>query len=77
MLVGWWKLGGLADEEGIKCWVGCLESVVLVPAKDEAARAEVKELMTKEVFLPVLGETLSLLIGESPVESSFSYDFIC
>jgi hypothetical protein len=65
MLVGWWKLGGMADEEGVKCWVGCLESVVVVSPKDEEGRMEVKDLMLRETFLPVLGETLSLLIGES------------
>ena len=86
MMIGWWKVGGLAEKEGgVKAWVACLDSIVRLPSSDDSEEdevdvaglegngtekkarlgAEMKELVQRESFLPVLGETLSLLIGQS------------
>lgn len=85
MMIGWWKVGGLADKEsGVKAWVACLDGIVRLPVQDETAdqevdvaelgqdeggekdlEAELRELVRRDSFLPVLGETLSLLIGQS------------
>lgn len=73
MAIGWWRAGGLEGEEGVKSWLACVDAVVRLDDSEltlgfadeaEASEKEMREFMAREALLPILGETLSILIGE-------------
>ncbi|CDZ97908.1 Uncharacterized conserved protein [Phaffia rhodozyma] len=74
MAVSWWKVGGLDTEEGIDAWIQGLREFALGSSSGEteldfereeaqlASQLELEGLVAREAFLPVLGETLHIMI---------------